>query len=426
MNLPHEIDELHHLINETALALNLDSLAVIEKDFYVTRALHGIANVDTAYCSLVFHGGTALAKAYKLVERMSEDCDFRIHTTAAWQTLNGSQRRHELRNYRHSLLSQLEGMGFTLADEGIKVRDEGNYFQFNLCYPSLYQTQDVLRPHLQLEFMAVNSRLPTTVQSVTTLIRQTLGEAIAHEETLLTCVCVNETAAEKWVALTRRVANAMRKPDIFPDPTLVRHIYDLYCMGEKQQIGQETYSLITTLIEEDASRYKNQNSHYVQNPVAEIKGALSLLATSKEWEKNWYDFMKSMVYSERKPDYPTAISHLQQLSQPILAQLSSQEARVSTLKWYQMISPAEIKILSIHSDSLLKEIGGYLQAANHKKDPLDKTGAQTEELLCLLTKAVLKDPIKAPLLTQCAPEFSKKAQSYFSLSNQERTLIQQY
>jgi predicted nucleotidyltransferase component of viral defense system len=64
-------------INDTGELLGLDE-TVIEKDYYVTQVIHTLSNVENENFRLVFCGGTCLAKAYKLVQRMSEDVDFKI------------------------------------------------------------------------------------------------------------------------------------------------------------------------------------------------------------------------------------------------------------------------------------------------------------------------------------------------------------
>jgi hypothetical protein len=45
--------------------------ALVEKDWYVAKALAAITAADIAPIRLVFGGGTALARANKLVKRMS-------------------------------------------------------------------------------------------------------------------------------------------------------------------------------------------------------------------------------------------------------------------------------------------------------------------------------------------------------------------
>jgi predicted nucleotidyltransferase component of viral defense system len=54
------------------------SEAFIEKDWFVTQVIKIISNVVFEDYSIVFTGGTALSKAYGLIQRFSEDVDFRV------------------------------------------------------------------------------------------------------------------------------------------------------------------------------------------------------------------------------------------------------------------------------------------------------------------------------------------------------------
>jgi predicted nucleotidyltransferase component of viral defense system len=56
----------------------LPSPALVEKDWHVVRALAAITSVNPGEFRLVFGGGTALSRAYKLTKRMSEDVDLKI------------------------------------------------------------------------------------------------------------------------------------------------------------------------------------------------------------------------------------------------------------------------------------------------------------------------------------------------------------
>ena len=56
----------------------LPSVQLVEKDWHVIRAMQAISQVDSGIFRLVFAGGTCLARAYKLVQRMSEDVDFKV------------------------------------------------------------------------------------------------------------------------------------------------------------------------------------------------------------------------------------------------------------------------------------------------------------------------------------------------------------
>ena len=58
----------------------LASPALVEKDLYVLKAMAAIAAIDMQALPLrlVFGGGTALSRAHRLIQRMSEDIDLRI------------------------------------------------------------------------------------------------------------------------------------------------------------------------------------------------------------------------------------------------------------------------------------------------------------------------------------------------------------
>ena len=51
----------------------------VEKDYWVTETLRGVAGVSRRNgCSVIFKGGTSLSKAHRLIERFSEDVDLLI------------------------------------------------------------------------------------------------------------------------------------------------------------------------------------------------------------------------------------------------------------------------------------------------------------------------------------------------------------
>jgi Nucleotidyl transferase AbiEii toxin, Type IV TA system len=54
---------------------DLPSPVLVEKDWYVVRALAAIRTTDVRPFRLVFSGGTGLSRAHRLIRRMSEDID---------------------------------------------------------------------------------------------------------------------------------------------------------------------------------------------------------------------------------------------------------------------------------------------------------------------------------------------------------------
>ena len=93
------------------------------------QAMQTILSVDAAPFRLVFAGGTCLARAHRLVERMSEDVDFKVVPPAA--TMSNNQRRQALGDLRDRLESGLTAAGFILA-EPPQSRDANQYTVLHL------------------------------------------------------------------------------------------------------------------------------------------------------------------------------------------------------------------------------------------------------------------------------------------------------
>lgn len=179
---------------------------VIEKDWYVTEAIGIVSNIENDLYDLVFQGGTSLAKAHGIIERMSEDCDFRIRLKSTNENQSKTFRRKILREFRHDLVTGLRAGGFEINDDDIRVCNEGQFMNLRVIYPSIYPLTDGLKPFIALEFFLGDVKSAPEQKSITTLIQTVLGEDVAHPHYPMLSVAIIETAAEKWVGLTRRVA----------------------------------------------------------------------------------------------------------------------------------------------------------------------------------------------------------------------------
>ena len=76
MNLHENNEAFSEFVGLTAETIGLPQVYV-EKDYWITKALKYLsesAHVD----ELVFKGGTSLSKAYRLIDRFSEDIDLAI------------------------------------------------------------------------------------------------------------------------------------------------------------------------------------------------------------------------------------------------------------------------------------------------------------------------------------------------------------
>ncbi len=294
---------------------------VIEKDLFVTQAIAIVSNLPHEHYDLVFQGGTSLAKAHRIIERMSEDCDFRMRLKEPNAKISKELKRKSLRGFRHTVVDALRSNGFSIDDAAIRVRNEGQFMAIRANYPSLYPTIEGIKPFLALEFFLADVKAQPQEKPVTTLIKQILGEKVEHIEFPVNSVAVIETAAEKWVGLTRRVATS-RHREHYRDANLVRHLYDLHQINKLGYFTDEFKSLVPRIVLDDRKSYKNHNDDYYRDPISEIKRAIDVLNKSSEWQENWANFVETMVFAKEKPTYHDVLENLHNKTKIALGEIS--------------------------------------------------------------------------------------------------------
>ncbi len=310
--------DLIELISVTRQHINLND-AVLEKDYYVTQVIHAISDVENEYFRLVFCGGSCLAKAHRIVNRMSEDVDFKIQLKKTDVTFSKTRLMKELKEFRSQIKSKLILPGL-ITNEPI-VRNEGQYSRIEINYPSAFPVSNGLRPHILLEFTLSDIRLSVENLSVKTLIESILKNTVIFLPSSTQCVSIEETAIEKWVGLTRRIILIERNRH-HDDSTLVRHIYDLNSIKSADRINANFFTLAKTIIINDAKQFKNQHPEYSTDPGAEIMQSLGLLKNKLLWKERYQEFIETMVYDNTTAiEYENAINILENISRKVIDSL---------------------------------------------------------------------------------------------------------
>jgi hypothetical protein len=270
---------------EAQAHFGLPSVALVEKDIYVVRALAAIAPIETAPLRLVFGGGTALSRAHRLVRRMSEDIDLRI--VAA----NNRPARGALRRLRDSITEALLNAGFKFDPGDPAFRKSGNesrYTIFRLPYEPLATGEGALRPTIQIEAAVWPLRRPAVDLPVISFVAEALRRP--PEVARIACTSILETAADKFVGLTRRAGAELVGLDE-PDPTLVRHLHDLHALREHY-----TATLAREIMLADAEAYGNKFPAYREDPMRETHRAVEGLASDASYARRYQQFEQAMVY----------------------------------------------------------------------------------------------------------------------------------
>jgi predicted nucleotidyltransferase component of viral defense system len=170
------------VIEEVALELGIDP-AFVEKDWYVVQLIREITNSALFEAQAIFSGGTALSKAHRLLQRFSEDIDFRLILPTGASASRSQQRKllSAIRDRLHQVITSL----FPSDAVKWKSRDENQYFAFEIEYPSAFGSSSALRPHLQVEFTTATLSLPPLTRPVTSFsgvagsaVRRLIGSLI--------------------------------------------------------------------------------------------------------------------------------------------------------------------------------------------------------------------------------------------------------
>ena len=229
--------ELPTNLRPVADFFGLIGTAPVEKDFHVVQAIAAIAALDATPFTLVFGGGTALARAHKIVRRMSEDVDFKIVPLPAAPVSQSGLRRRlgELRDKVSNALREA-GFAFAASDSNPRSRNSNHYAIWQLPYEVQSGVGEGLRPTIQVELTYAELRLPRVLLPISSFVGEAYG--LAPELPAMPCVSITETAAEKLVSLTRRTAMDLAGLSRDADPTLVRHIYDLHMMRDLVDAGE--------------------------------------------------------------------------------------------------------------------------------------------------------------------------------------------
>ena len=106
--------------------------------------------------NLIFCEGTCLAKAHKIVQRMSEDVNFKIQRKATTNNFSKSYILKKLKAFHLELQERFTIPNLIASDP--LVRNKGKYSRIDFTYPSAFILNENLRPHILFEFTLSNIR----------------------------------------------------------------------------------------------------------------------------------------------------------------------------------------------------------------------------------------------------------------------------
>jgi predicted nucleotidyltransferase component of viral defense system len=277
-----------------AADLGVDA-SFIEKDWYAMRIISALTTVKVSGMRLVFSGGTSLSKGFGLIQRFSEDLDFKVILPET------DLKRGKRKDYRNQLFDAIRNgsSDWFLNNDDIEVKNEGRFFKCQITYQQNFSLAISLRPHIRVEVSLKQPILPVEEKPLQSFIAQAMKQP--PEVSAIACVSPIETAADKLSALTWRVLSRQRgnKRD---DPTLIRHLHDLTALESFITAYQDFPNLVFQLLEEDARR----DSHLdlsAMPPIERLQKMLQSLEDDPAYADEYERFVTGMSYATENERY---------------------------------------------------------------------------------------------------------------------------
>ena len=268
---------------------------IFEKDLLITEVLRTVVAVESDGIQLVFCGGTCLSKAHGLIERMSEDIDFKLVLP---QGLSRSARSRLLSQFKKRLAAVLVDAGFAVPANEIIARDENSYVSLNLHYESRFAPVASLRPEIKVELNARPPVLPTAPLPIASML-DVLIQA-PRTDFHVECIGVEETLAEKVLSFLRRTAEARagrNRADY--DDRLVRHLYDVRAIAREREGLVLPHEHFAALVAGDATQFRNQYPEFEDDPVGQMRVVLDALHHEADaFERDYLRFVDELVFGE--------------------------------------------------------------------------------------------------------------------------------
>ncbi|HVX19813.1 MAG TPA: nucleotidyl transferase AbiEii/AbiGii toxin family protein [Acidimicrobiales bacterium] len=227
-------EEFGPTLDAAAERLGISPTAV-EKDYWVSQVLKALAEGYGG--DFVFKGGTSLFKAYRIVERFSEDVDILV--------LPGERGRNAVDTLMKRMAeSAAAAVGGTLAAVG--SRETGRHRAYEVSYPATRQATALIRTGVLLEMGVRGGSQPHETRPIGCL----LGDALAVEVPDLSpyddlapfevsVLHPGRTLLEKLVLIHALAQQLVVDPSTPIPPRSGRHFYDVH-----QLLGEDRVSTL--------------------------------------------------------------------------------------------------------------------------------------------------------------------------------------
>lgn len=315
------------LFRNTADRMGLPD-AIVEKDFWVCFTLDHLFHHSRWKDSISFKGGTSLSKAFRLINRFSEDIDIILDLCVLgyerdepWKQRSKTKQDafNKDANLRaENFLSDIfcpeiksglsEAMGKD-AEVSIDVTDKQTV---NFVYPRLYTNKATLQI-IRLEIGALAAWTPAEIAQISSYAADSYPDVFEQKSTKILTVAPERTFWEKATILHHE---ANRPEQLAMPPRYSRHFYDLSCIAKSpvKDAAFSRLSLLQKVVDFKMKFYPRVWAKYEEA----VPGTFKLVAPDYRMARLRadYEIMKDMLFGE-KPDFEEVINTVRDLEEEI-------------------------------------------------------------------------------------------------------------
>ncbi|MFA6413501.1 MAG: nucleotidyl transferase AbiEii/AbiGii toxin family protein [Syntrophales bacterium] len=311
-------EERHLYIIQTAERMGL-SPQIIEKDFWVCWMLNELFALPNMGTTLIFKGGTSLSKAYRLIERFSEDVDVSIDRSSLGfgdesdpeADISNKERKRRIERLKEAcqckITDELKPSLIKIIETGLGNKqhwlltvDEDDPDRQTLLfeYPSgLAATSSAyIRPAVKIEMGARSDHWPSNRVLIKSYMAEMFPSAFQTPEFVVKVLAAERTFWEKATLLH---AEYHRPPDKEIPSRLSRHYYDMSMLILSGVAEREASSsaLLQRVVAHKKVFFQSGWAHYDDAK----QGSLRLMPHQKRTKalEEDYDRMREMFFSER-------------------------------------------------------------------------------------------------------------------------------
>lgn len=305
----HSRSDFRDLLLIVAEEKSIDPV-LVEKDYWIMHTLHGLQLMGLQF---ELKGGTSLSKAFKIIDRFSEDIDIHIHPDKELNinenpkstNANNSSRRL---GFFNSLAERIQIDGIMSVSRDTTFDDQKYYRSggIRLHYISLFQQLPAVKDGILLEvgFDTVNPNTPMDISSWALDKAFDANVTVTNNKALgVPCYHIGYTFVEKMQAITSKYRNMIEADN--DQVNFMRQYYDVYQLLQQQVVSDFIGS--TEYRTHKENRFAKID---FDMPIAENQAFLLQDPIIKSRLKNLYIQSKALYYNTQ-PDFDTMLSVIQ-------------------------------------------------------------------------------------------------------------------